>query len=190
MKPAGLLVTNLLVVVAAIAVYHVVFHGEAKAPVSNHQDLSGEGVAERELIEAELMRADGAFGSEYDEAAMQRMVQVADVELTPEQAAEILPRLHAHLVKLRKNLEEARAAAMAGKPDSQRVVYHARAAQMHGAFQAYLRKHVTPQVATALFKATPSMMPPIPGSTAAGRTKPTPDGRAPSEPVVIHAPEK
>ncbi len=188
MKPAGLLLTNLLVVVGAIAVYHVLFHGGGGEPTSPEQDLSGTRIEERNALEDQMHRADVLFTPTYDEAAMRRIIERADVTLTDEQAQEILPRLHAHLVSLRKNLESARAAALAGKPDSQRVVYHARAAQMHGAFQAYLRKVLTPDDATAIFKAAPAMLPPVPGSTAAGRKKPTSDGRPTKQ--VIHSGEQ
>lgn len=172
MKPAGMLLLTLVLVVAALAVYHFAFRGESAGP-----GLDGAAQRERESLDRELARVEKLFGTEYDEGAMRAIVDRSGITLTPEQAAQVLPLLHAHLVELRGNLEDARTAVLAGKPPGERVRFHARAAQAHSRLLGKLRNIIPPTDATALFRAYPSMFPPPLGDAAAGKTRPSVDPR-------------
>jgi len=182
MKNLGMLLAQVGIVVAALAIYHVIFHMDAPpSQPARTDDLTGGGLNERMEIEHALEGADSGLSEAYDEQAMRKIVERAEVELTSEQAARLLPLMHTHLAALRRNLAEARDAVVAGRSDAQRVRYRVRAVRLHADFQKTLRKTVSKEQAEALFRAMPSMIPPVPGAT----NPPPPPPVKPEAPIRI-----
>ena len=169
MKPVGMFVLALVVVVAGIAAYQFLVRSDDTSGGGSDQTLAGTGLVEREAMEQELGRAQAVFGLSYDEAQMKALVEKAGLALTPEQEAQVLPMLHAHLLALQQNLQDAREAALAGTPAGARNVFYARAAQEHARFQGKLRAIIDPKDADRLFRTYPSMIPPVPGAVATGK---------------------
>ncbi len=180
MKNLGMILTQVAIVVAAIALYHVIFHASReRAPEDTTAGLTGGGLTERIEIEGTLENANHLLGASYDEQAMRALVTKAEIDLTPEQMTRVVPLMYEHLAALRVNLMAARDAAAAGVPDAGRVRYRVRAVQRHAAFQKTLQAIVSKAQAAALFRVMPSMIPPVPGAV------PPPHKDAPPPPPTL-----
>ncbi len=161
-------VIPLLVTVAVVAIYHLVFHageeGTRPDPTAGAAAPGGAPGPRSERDDMARMLSDaGSLGSgAYDEAMMRQVVEDAGVALDEAQAGVILPALHEHLRALRANLEAALEAFDRGARPRERTPYRVKAVQQHGTFQALLREHLSPADAARLFKGSPNMLPPPP----------------------------
>ncbi len=167
MKNLGMFVTQVVVVVGALAAYHMMFHGDRdRSGEGTGAELIGGGLGERMEIEAALRSAEGVTPETYDADAVRGLLRKSDIELPADKEEVILPLLHDHLLKLRANLRDAHRAVVDGVPEVQRARFRAKAAGIHGALHARLKSLIPQDQAAKLYAALPAMMPPVPGSTS------------------------
>lgn len=171
MNRPGQVFLQLLLIAAMLTIYHLLFHG-AQPPTTPESDPHGRvnssgptaGSKERDELER-MVRTSAPLGdAQFDPAALGALVDRSKVALSEQERAAVLPLLHAHLRMLHENVVAALDALDRGAGPTERMRYRAQAAQLHGRFQAQLRKSLTGAQASALFAAAPAMLPPVPSS--------------------------